>query len=230
MPLLDSMQFNRLFSTVPQNFSAMLRLEVFVLIILGRKFSVVNVRVSLLGIFILALVGCGYRFGISDRTLPGGYSQVAIPVFKNKSADVGIETSFTNALIRRFARSQVARVSDKESSPLLLLGEIVRVETIQGPAATNKSAQLPLLPENTVLTTEYRLKVTAHLVLKRKSDEKILWQGDFTNEKVYAPPRIGTAVVNSANATYNQSARMDTLARLADEMMAEAHDRLTENF
>jgi hypothetical protein len=187
-------------------------------------------RVSLSFILIFILTGCGYRFGISDRALPGGYSQVAIPVFKNRSQDVGIETAFTNSLIRRFARSQVARVSDKESSPLILLGEISRVETIQGPAVNRESAQLPTLPQNTVLTTEYRLKVSTRLVLKRKSDEKILWQGNFTNEKVYAPPRIGEAVVNSANATYNHSARMETLARLADEMMAEAHDRITENF
>lgn len=193
-------------------------------------FSVVNVRVSILSILIFGLVGCGYRFGLGDRALPGGYSQVAIPVFKNKSADVGIETAFTNSLIRRFSRSQVARVSDKDSSPLILLGRIDSVETIQGPAVTRESTQLPTLPDRAVLTTEYRLKVSAYLILKRKSDEKILWQGNFVNEKVYAPPRIGAAVVNSANATYNQSARMETLARLADEMMAEAHDRITENF
>lgn len=191
-----------------------------------------SVQVLILSILILisSLAGCGYKFGLGDRALPGGYSQVAIPVFKNKSSDVGIETAFTNSLIRRFSRSQVARVSDKDSSPLILLGQIDKVETIQGPAVTKDSEQLQTLPDRAVLTTEYRLKVSAYLILKRKSDEKILWQGSFVNEKVYAPPRIGAAVVNSANATYNHSARMETLARLADEMMAEAHDRITENF
>ena len=187
-------------------------------------------HVSILVILFLLSSGCGYRFGLSERALPGGYSQVAVPVFKNKSADVGIETYFTNALIRKFARSQVARVSDKDSSPLVLLGVIDKVETIQGPASTNKTTQLTTLPDNAVLVTEYRLKVHAFLVLKRKSDEKVLWQGSFANERVYAPPRIGTAIVNSANATYNQSARMETFSVLAEEMMAEAHDRLSENF
>lgn len=192
-------------------------------------FSVEGVRI-LIAVFIFWGIGCGYRFGISDRSLPGGYTQVAVPVFRNKSADVGVEISFTNALIQRFARSQVARVTDKETSPLILLGTIDKIETIQGPAATNDSKQIPKLPNNAVLVTEYRLKVSASLILKRKSDEKIIWEGSFTNEKVYAPPRIGTAIVNSANATYNHSVRMETLARLADEMMAEAHDRITENF
>lgn len=151
-------------------------------------------------------------------------------MFKNESNEVGIEPYFTNALIRRFSRSQVARVTEKEASPLVLTGYIDSVQTINGPAVTNVSSQLKFLPDQSVLIIEYRLVVKAHLVLKRKSDEKVLWQGSFSNEKVYAPPRIGSAIVNSANATYNQSVRMETISRLADEMMAEAHDRMTENF
>lgn len=168
--------------------------------------------------------GCAYRFGLSERALPGGYTQVAIPVFKNSSDVVGIETYFTNSLIRRFSRSQVAKVTDKESSPLLLIGTIDKVDVINGPASTQG------LPEQAVLFTEYRLVVKTHLILKRKSDDRIMWQGNFSNEKVYAPPRLGQVTVNSANATYNQSARMETIARLAEEMMTEAHDRMTENF
>lgn len=177
-----------------------------------------------------ALPGCAYRLGMSERSLPGGYTQVAIPMFQNLSTDVGIEANFTNSLIRQFASSQVARVTNKESSPLILYGTIQKVVTLQGAAVNNKSSQLPTLPEQAVLTTEYRLVVTTDLILVRKSDEKQLWRGSFRNEKVYAPPRIGSAVVNSANATYNHSVRMETLSRLADEMMEEAHDRMTENF
>lgn len=142
---------------------------------------------------------------------------------------MGVETYFTNSLIRRFSRSQVARVTDKDASPLVLLGYVDEIETINGPAV-KQGDQLPTLPEQTVLITEYRLIVKTHLVLKRKSDEKIMWQGSFVNEKVYNPPRIGGELVNSANATYHKSVRMDTIARLAEEMMSEAHDRMTENF
>lgn len=181
-------------------------------------------------IFITSATGCAYRFGLSDRALPGGYTQVAIPVFKNNSQEVGIEMDFTNSLIRRFSRSRVAKVTDKESSPLVLVGTIENVDTINGPAVTKDVKQLETLPEQAVLITEYRLVVKTHLMLKRKSDDKIMWQGTFSNEKVYNPPRIGEDLVNSANATYNTSARRETIARLAEEMMAEAHDRMTENF
>ena len=174
------------------------------------------------------LIGCAYRFGFSERTLPGGYTQVAIPVFKNLTQEVGVEMPFTNALIRRFARSQVARVSDKETSPLTLEGTIRTINVNDGPKVTNPG--LITLPNNAVLTTEYRIVVGAHLILRRKSDEKVVWEGSFSSEKVYAAPRIGTPVLNSANATYNHSARMQTISLLAEEMMNEAHDRITENF
>lgn len=194
----------------------------------GQLISVFHVFRLLIFPLAIALFGCGYKFGLAERGLPGGYSQVAIPVFKNMSSDVGIEVPFTNALIQRFARSQVATVTDKESSPLILEGTIDKIDTESGPATTN--TDLKALPEGAVLTTEYRLKITASMLLKRKSDDKIIWQGSFANERVYAAPRVGRDVLNSANATYNQSARMRTITLLADEMMAEAHDRMTENF
>lgn len=175
------------------------------------------------------LSGCAYSFGLSPRALPGGYTEVAIPVFKNDTPDVGIEMYFTNALIERFSRSQVARVTSKETSPLLLEGTITQIDVIPGSAVTREGG-LPTLPEGAVLTTQYRLVIATKIVLKRKSDEKVVWEGAFKGEKTYDPPRIGTAVVNSANATYNQSVRMETISEIADDMMAEAHDRITENF
>lgn len=176
------------------------------------------------------LFGCAYRYGLSDRALPGGYTQIAIPVFKNVTPDVGIEMFFTNALIRRFARSQVARVTDKELAPVVLEGTIKKIEVQPGPAKTNSTGQLESLPDNAVLTTSYRLIMTANIILKRKSDDKTMWEGNFVNETEYFAPQVGTPIVNSANATYNQSARQQKIAALAEEMMAEAHDRMTENF
>ena len=181
-----------------------------------------------LGVCAASFAGCAYRFGLSERALPGGYTQVAIPVFKNTTPEVGIETLFTNALVRRFARSQVAKVTDKESSPIVIEGVITKIDTISGAAVDQK--QLSSLPSDAVLVTEYRLVVSTRIALKRKSDEKIIWEGKFSNEKVYPAPRIGDPVVNSANATYNQSARIEIISRLAEEMMVEAHDRMTENF
>jgi len=176
----------------------------------------------------LLLSSCAYRFGLSERALPGGYTQVAIPVFKNKTPEVGIEPIFTNALIRGFARSQVAKLTDKDAAPVVIEGTILTVKTLSSGPVERRG--LATLPSDTVLMTQVRLQVTSEVILRRKSDDRVLWQSTFVNEKVYAAPQLGTAVVNSANATYNQSARIEFLSRLAEDMMSEAHDRLTENF
>jgi hypothetical protein len=181
-----------------------------------------------LTVLFLLLPACAYHFGLSERALPGGYAQVAVPMFKNGTAEVGIEPLFTDALIRRFNRSRVARVTDKDSAPVVLEGKILSVATNSESIIDN--TQLKTLPQDTVLTTQYRLTVAAEIILRRKSDDRIIWQGQFSGEKVYSPPRLGTALVNSANATYNQSARMETFRLIAEEMMLEAHDRITENF
>jgi hypothetical protein len=185
-------------------------------------------RVLFFFLILTPLIGCAYRFGLTERQLPGGYTQVAIPMFKNMSPEVGIEPLFTNSMITHMERSQAARVVDKDVAPVVLEGTIDSIITSQG--AIKDSSNLITLPQDAVLVSDYRLQVNATINLRRKSDDRVIWTGTFTTEKVYQAPQIGTAVVNSADATYNQSARMQTLGLLAEEMMTEAHDRITENY
>lgn len=184
--------------------------------------------------FILALSvlsGCSYRWGFRERSVPGGYKEIAIPIFKNRSQEVGVETDFTNALVLQFERSQVARVTTQAAAPVRIEGEILKVGLIGtgGGIIGGKDPNNPL-PTNAALWTEYQINLEAKITVRRQSDEKILWEGKLSDQKIYEAPRIGEPVVNSANATYNDSARRHALATLAEEMMAEAHDRITENF
>lgn len=180
----------------------------------------------------LAQVGCAYRFGYVQRDLPGGYKQVAIPVFKNVTNEVGVETFFTNELARQFNRSQVAQVTDKAHAPVTIEGSVKNISyrqtsTVDG----NKGSENKInIPANSVLAVEYRVIVSADVILRRNSDQKILWEGNFSNESVYAAPQVGLAIVNSVNPLYNQSARTELFETMARDMMAEAHDRMTENF
>ena len=179
-------------------------------------------------LFLLSLSGCAYHFGLSERSLPGGYKRVAIPMFKNKTSEVGIEPMFTNALIRRFERSQVAAVTTSDTAPVVLDGTIKKIDIVSQGVRDN--TQLLTLPPDAVLSTDYRVTIASQIMLKRKSDDRVIWQGSFQGEKVYHVPQIGTAIVNSADATYNQSALMQAIDDIAEQMMLEAHDRITENF
>lgn len=163
-----------------------------------------------------------------NRGLPGGYRQLAIPVFKNLTQEVGVEVAFTNAMIREFEQSKIAEVVPLDVAPIKLEGEIVKINYEARSAGQTK--EIPALPKDAVLTTAYRMVVEVKLLLRRTSDQAVLWEGRSTNERVYPAPRIGSAVVNSANVLYNHSARQLNFVALAGEMMEEVHDQMTENF
>lgn len=192
-----------------------------------------------LAIFLFFTSSCAYRWGFTDRKLPGAYDQVSVPIFENRSEEVGIEVEYTNAFVNRMERSKVAKIVNKNLAPAVVEGSIQSVTIGMGsgvtgrgaePDGTDKNKEIPRLPELAVLTTEYRVVVVVKIQLRRTSDQSVLWASYLTGEKTYQGPRIGATVVNSANALYNQSARRDTIQRLAEEMMTEAHNRMTENF
>lgn len=191
--------------------------------------------ISALLLCAFGLAGCAYSIGIQDRRLPEGYTLVAVPIFKNQTQEVGVEVPFTNAIIREFARSQIATVVDRSNAQVILEGTL---ERIQYDVANQLILSCPpppitevcVMPNNTILNSEYRISVWTRLVLKRASDGKILWSEAFTGQKSYLAPKIWIEGLNSANALYNHSSRQENLSAMAIDIMAEAHGRLTENF
>jgi len=188
-------------------------------------------------VILLLLSGCAYRAGHLERALPGGYDRVSIPTFSNRTSETGAEVAFTNALIREFERSRMAAVVPKNDAQVILEGTVMSV----GYAGTQFPADDPDLvspvtntktglPQEVIFTKEYRVFVTIHLVARKTSDNSVLWESDVSGEKRYNAPLIFNSAINEANALYNSSARQQTINRMAEEMMSEAHDRLTENF
>ncbi len=153
-----------------------------------------------------------------------GYKQVAIPVFKNLTQEPGLEVGFTNALIQEFERSQIAKVTDLTVAEAIIVGSITDV-VYSSIATTTRD-----VPTGSVLATEFGITVTTAIQLIRKSDRRVLWSQDFKSERSYVAPQVTAAGVNTVNPLYNLSARRQNIQIMAQEMMSEAHDRLTENF
>jgi Lipopolysaccharide-assembly len=186
--------------------------------------SFFNLNFSWLVSFVLLTsMGCAYHAGRGDRQLPGGYRTVAVPMFKNNTHDAGIEVYMTNALVREFERMKVGRVADKSEAQTTLQGVIQDI--LYTPNSTN------LIPNGSKLNQQYLINLKVNLKLVRNSDQKVLWEGAFVREQSYNTPQIITTdALTSANALYNHSARYQNLEIMANDLMAEAHDRLTENF
>jgi hypothetical protein len=176
----------------------------------------------------ILMSGCAYQLGAGLRAMPGGYDKIAVPVFSNLTKEVGLESFFTSAMIEEIERSKMAAVTNKDFAQLILEGTISSIEFKPGAQLTR--ADLQKLPDRVVLTKEYRIVLKVDMVLRKKSDDKIIWSGSFSGEQRYAAPQIAEPVINSVNALYNHSARYQNAKLLAKDMMSEAHDRMTENF
>lgn len=173
----------------------------------------------------LMMVSCAYHAGSGDRQIPGGYRAIAVPVFKNQSHETGIEVYFTNSIIRELERAHIGTVVDKQNSQVTLEGIIDNVSY----TAVNPQ-DIYLLPGTTILNTAYNITLGCTLRLRRNSDERVLWEASFRKDQSYQTPKIGYLNINSVNALYNHSARNQNIEAMAADMMAEAHDRMTENF
>lgn len=168
--------------------------------------------------------------GSVTREIPGGYKQISVPVFKNLTQEVGIEMAFTNAMITEFQRSRIARVVDNSLSEVAVIGQIDAIQYLPGAKRTAGDSSAPYLPTGTVIASEYRILMTVTMRLVRQADGTELWSGTFSGERTYVAPQVTLAGVNTVNPLYNLSARRQNIDVMANDIMAEAHDRITENF
>jgi hypothetical protein len=182
-----------------------------------------NIWILFLALFGV-ISGCAYGMGSPDRSLANGYRQVTIPVFKNLSMEPSVEVVFTNSLIKEFERSRIGRIVEPSQAEVVVEGNI---KSITYTAGGKKDSGLPT---GAVLATSYDIAVVVSITVKRRSDQSVLWDGEFVRSRSYSAPQVTLPGINTVNPLYNLSARRQNLDILASDMMAEAHDRLTENF
>lgn len=168
--------------------------------------------------------------GMQGRKIPGGYSLVAVPVFKNKTKTVGIEAFFTRALIEEIEQSRLGQITDKEESQVIVDGIIDAVEVIKGAEVSRDGGGYDKLPEGTTLAKEYRVVVRASIRLIRTSDMVNLWESSFSGERRYPAAIVTQQVINTVNPLYNHNAQVQSIRLLAKDIMSEAYNQMTESF
>lgn len=183
-----------------------------------------NMLCLLLIAFNFGLSSCAYRLGNSERSLPKSYRQLTIPLFKNQSMEPSVEVAFTNALTKEFERSKVGAIVDPNQAEVTVEGTI---RSITYTAGGKKDTGLP---SGSVLATTYDIAVSVGIVVRKRADLSVIWSGDFSRTRSYSAPQVTLSGINTVNPLYNSSAKRQNLELMAADMMAEAHDRLTENF
>ena len=140
----------------------------------------------------LGVAGCGiYRLGSS---LPPGVNSVYVPVFTNESGEPLIETECTSATAQEFQKDGSLELREESLADARLNVTVNKfeVEPIRYEQDSTKAGR------------EYRIKVTAAIVLtKTRPDQVILdrtvtgettffLEGDMTNARRAAVPALAT--------------------------------------
>lgn len=153
--------------------------------------------VSLLLIVVLIGVGCGYKLVGRETHLPAGIGSIAIPTFKNRTLEPGVEIPFTQAFLREFLRDQRVKVTGREEADAILDGVIKSYEYYS--VAYDRSG----------LASEYRATVILDLTLRRRSGEVIWKENDLSETKTY---RVSTVTAMSES---NKNLALREIAALA---------------
>lgn len=149
------------------------------------------VAIAMASVLLGTLSGCvGYRVG---SMLPPDIRSVYVPVFINRTGEPQIETETTRATIEALQVDGSFKVAAEDQADAILYVTLLRYDL----------APIVYETDRRITATEYRLVLTASVVLKRRSDGSVLvnvspvtgdWTfpvaGDLTTSKVEGLPAV----------------------------------------
>jgi hypothetical protein len=120
-------------------------------------------RLGVVALLLVSLWGCGYRpLGAAPPD-----SQVrptlAVPLFANRSTEVGLEATFATAMINAFAKTRAVRVvTGDRDADLVLEGKVRSLD--------NTSVAFDSITQSSVRRVTLRVEIT----LRQKKGDKVL--------------------------------------------------------
>ena len=113
---------------------------------------------------LMLLGGCGYH-PLGAEPIGGATRTLAVPLFTNRSTEVGLEAIMANALIHTFAQTRAVKVTPYEDgADLVLDGKVQSVD--------NTSVAYLSVTQSTVR----RVTVRVDLTLRQRDNGKVLWK------------------------------------------------------
>jgi hypothetical protein len=159
------------------------------------------------GLLLLGLCACGYAFSAGGPSLSGGVHPIFVPTVVNKTAEAGLEVTFTEALRNQLGKTGLL---GGENSPGHLDGEILSVSA--APAVlSSSSAPRPSQ------ALSYRVIVVLRVKLYRGSE--LVTQTDVLGSEDYLQGQRPDILSVEAN-------RVAALKRLAAALAQDAYVRL----
>jgi len=132
------------------------------------------------------IASCGYQMVGKETHVPPGLSSVAIPTFKNRTYEPGIEVPFTQAFLREFILDRRVKVVDRAQADSLLEGVI------------NDIRFYSVSYDRSGLVLEYQTVVVLDVTLTDR-EGKVLWEQKNFSETAWFRASSTSVLVNEAN-------------------------------
>ena len=162
-------------------------------------------------LFVFAAAGgCGYQLQGRGTPSEPGIQAVAIPIFGNRTAQTGIESEVTRALVEKFTSSRRIAVGSRSAADALLIG------TVKSFATTSVA-----VTSGTQVTTGYRAALTVEVTFQRTGDGKVLWKEEITEWRNYP-------VVSDLAATENN--KREAIRRISERLAERIQERVLGSF
>jgi len=153
--------------------------------------------------------GCGYRFQ-GKAQLPGGAQYLYVDIFENRTNQLGLESTVTNAVVFEFTkRSKQAMVSDREAADIIMKGIIKSVELTTTVSSYKQSSGA----RSVSLTLDVQMV---------SPDGKVVWSANGLSDS--------DSYSVSEDKFLSQDKQRATLAVVATRIAEKIYNRFTDNF
>ncbi len=154
------------------------------------------------------LSACGYQFTGGGK-LPSGITSISIEMFKNRTAETGVETIITNDLIYEFTRHEQVVVTRSDKADAILTGV---VKSISKRTISHKGEYT---------SDERRVKLKLDLQLTEKSGGVIWSAKDISDNETYK--------VSSTKQVTERNKKV-AIKKLSKRLSESIFNRLTADF
>ncbi len=176
-------------------------------------------------------VGCGYTLSHRVKKVFEDPKGVFVPIFTNKTEELGAELVFTNALLRELKVHQTLKfVDQKASTPLELRGVIEQISyqptafyaPLQG---VNKLQSYSMVPD------QINLVATVKLNLVNRETQEVLWTHTVSGSRIVSAylGRTGDKEGASSFGIYTQSLIDARYSDVARDIMRDIYDSMLES-
>jgi outer membrane lipopolysaccharide assembly protein LptE/RlpB len=155
----------------------------------------------LLIVCMMPLTACGYQMVGKETHVPPGLNSIAIPTFKNRTYEPGIEVPFTQAFLREFILDRRVNVVDRAQADSILEGIITDFRSYS------------VSYDQSGLVLEYQTNVVLDLILTDRTG-KVLWE-----QRNFSETQWFRASSNVLTSEANKAAVIQQIGRLVAERL-----------